>query len=260
MNFYKIVIYILFVIIVISLFWKSNFLNIKQVQIEKNNALCLNDQKILSEFKIKDENILIINEKDIKEKILLKFICVKNIFFEKKFPNKLKIIINERKGLANISNYKNNNLIDLKDLEASSSSGAALIDWSFIPLEEKENFIIDDEGVIFTKQDKNNLPFLYISNQIFEIGKKIENIDFGKVSLLFMKLPQMNINFTQAKLNEHNLQVLSEPKITISLEKDILKQLASLHLILEKAKIDERTMDIIDLRFDKPVVTYLPKK
>lgn len=260
MNFYRIIIFIILIIISISLFWKSGFLNIKKIEIEKYNVLCLDDQKLLSEFKIKDENILFINEDNLNKKILLKYICIKNISFEKQFPDKIKLIINGRKGLANISIYQNKALIDLKILEATASSEAALIDWSINPLLENENFIINDEGIIFAKQDKNNLPFLYIPNQILEIGRKINDINFRNVLSVFTRLPQMNINFTQSKLNEHNLQVLSEPKIIFSLEKDVLKQLTSLHLILEKAKIDNKNMEIIDLRFDKPVVKYLPIK
>lgn len=259
MNFYKVIIFLIIICFATALLWKSGFLNIGQIDLEKNNIQCLNDHNLLSEIKIKGENILLINEQELSKKVLVKYLCIKNIFFEKKFPNKIKVIINERKGMAGISSIKNQNLISLDDLESTASSQAVLLDWSFPPL-EAENFIVDNEGIIFTQNDERNLPIIYISEQILEMGKKIENIDFNKVSLLLDKLPQMNINVTQTKIIEHNLQIKSRQKIVLSLEKDVLKQLASLHLILEKAKIEGVTMEIIDLRFDRPVVRYLPKK
>lgn len=260
MNPYKVLIFIFVILIFFALIFKFGFLNISQVELERNNAECINNQNILSEIKIKGENIFLINEQNIKEKILSKYICVKDVILEKKFPNQLKIIINERKGLAMVSSFVNTSLINLKDFEATSASSTAIIDWSLPSKSANEDFILDDEGMIFTQNNGNYLPNLFISNQILQIGNRIRNIDFNKVSLLFNKLPQMNINITQIKINEHNFQILSEPKIVFSLEKDVLLQLASLQLILDKAKIDNRNMETIDLRFNKPVVQYLPKK
>ncbi|MDO8638889.1 MAG: hypothetical protein Q7R43_04905 [Candidatus Daviesbacteria bacterium] len=260
MNFYKIIIFIIVLFIFISILWKSNVLNISQVEIENNNSQCLNKEKFSSEFNIKNENIFFIDKQKLEEKILLKYICVKNISLEKIFPSKIKIIINGRFGIAKVSNIKNEPVLDLKDLEATSSSEAALINWSVPELNETEKFIADDEGIIFANDSENNLPIVYLPDQILKIGEKIKVTDFNKIALVFIKLPQLNISFTQTKLNEYDLEVLSQPKIVVSLEKNILRQLASLQLILEKAKIDNRTMEIIDLRFDKPVVKYLLKK
>lgn len=270
MNLYKIITIFILIFILIGIIYRFGLFNINQIEVKKNNVQCFDDQKFLSEFntsklslsEIKNENILFFNEQRIKNKIFSEYVCVKNISFEKKFPNKLKIIINGRKSIAKISSYKSNELIDLKELEATVSSEAALLDWSSSETSSTDNFIIDDEGIIFTNKDENGLPVLYmpIADNLLKIGNKLKNTDFKKVSLLFNKLSQMNVNLLQTKLSGQNLQVLGQPKIVFLLEKDVLKQLASLQLILEKAKIDERNMEIIDLRFDKPVVKYLPKK
>lgn len=260
MKVYKNYVFLIILTILCVLLWKAEVLNIKKIVIEKNSAPCVDDQKLLSELKIKGELILLIDENNINKYILSKNICVKNIVLEKKIPDTVKIIINGRKGVARTVSFKNNLSINLKQLEATDSSQAALIDWSLPVSDSTDNFTVDDEGIVFAKNDENSLPFLYISDQMIQIGNKIKNIDFSKVALIFIKLPQMNINITQTKIIEHNLQILGENKIIISLEKDILKQLASLQLILEKARIDNRTMEMIDLRFDKPVVKYVLKK
>ena len=53
---------------------------------------------------------------------------------------------------------------------------------------------------------------------------------------------------------------VDNPKVFFRLDNEIDLQLASLQLILEKAKIDERILEFIDLRFDKPIVRFAPKK
>lgn len=260
MNFRKIIIFLIVIFIFLILLWKVELFNVKKIEVEKNNDKCLEKQNILSEFNLKNKNIFLINEEEINKNILKKYICIKKVYLEKKFPSTIKIIINERKGLARVVNYKKQNLLSFKDLEATASSQTALLNWSFLNSSESGNFIVDDEGLIFDQNVENNLPIIFIPEQILEIGKKINNIDFSKVALLLNKLVQMNIYVTQTQITEKNLQMKNEQKLVFSLEKDILKQIASLHLILDKAKIDDTTMEIIDLRFDRPVVKYVPKK
>ncbi|KKS13713.1 MAG: hypothetical protein UU67_C0020G0034, partial [Candidatus Daviesbacteria bacterium GW2011_GWB1_41_5] len=57
-----------------------------------------------------------------------------------------------------------------------------------------------------------------------------------------------------------SLIIFAQYKVILSLQKDIPLQLASLQLITEKAKIDGRLIEVVDTRFNKPVVVYAPKK
>ncbi len=53
---------------------------------------------------------------------------------------------------------------------------------------------------------------------------------------------------------------IMDPKIIFRLDSQIDIQLASLQLILTEAKIDLKELTFIDLRFDKPIVRFAPKK
>ena len=44
------------------------------------------------------------------------------------------------------------------------------------------------------------------------------------------------------------------------LDRDNQKELASLQLILQRNRIDLRSIESVDLRFDKPIVTFEKKK
>jgi len=83
---------------------------------------------------------------------------------------------------------------------------------------------------------------------------------FKKISTVFTETRKYEINISEAEVLDQDFLVLSPRKIAFSLKRDILKQLVSLQLILQKAKIDESMIETVDLRFDKPVVKFLPKK
>ena len=64
----------------------------------------------------------------------------------------------------------------------------------------------------------------------------------------------------------NRLIVDSEPRVTFALNKEISRQSASLQLILRQAKMnldpdkpDSRSVESVDLRFDRPVVVYSKK-
>jgi phage tail protein X len=81
---------------------------------------------------------------------------------------------------------------------------------------------------------------------------------------LFPYLAELSFFITEANLNIFPLQLESntlstidyEPKITFSPHKSAEEQVTSLQLILSQAKIKDRKIISIDLRFNQPVITY----
>ena len=74
---------------------------------------------------------------------------------------------------------------------------------------------------------------------------------------------KMGISVNESFLNDSFFIIKDETsviKVIFRLKNEVDIQLASLQLILDKAKIDEKELEFIDLRFDKPVVRYAPKK
>jgi len=60
-----------------------------------------------------------------------------------------------------------------------------------------------------------------------------------------------------AKKTETKIEKIeSKYKIYFNLEEDMAFQLASLQLILNQDKIEKDKVEYIDLRFDKPVISY----
>ena len=74
------------------------------------------------------------------------------------------------------------------------------------------------------------------------------------------KVKIYRLSITEASIFEDVLMNNTAPKIIFKLRNDIDKQIASLQLILEKAKMETSKLEFIDLRFDKPIVRIAPKK
>ena len=76
---------------------------------------------------------------------------------------------------------------------------------------------------------------------------------------IFDKTKSLGIEIKQAWLRENILVTETIPKMIFKLD-NVDSQLASLQLILSEAKIESKELEIIDLRFDKPVIKFAPEK
>lgn len=114
----------------------------------------------------------------------------------------------------------------------------------------EEGFLLDEEGVLFSGTASATL-------KIYSAEK---NINFKSILAILNKIKIFGIEVGEVVVAANNLMINSMPKIVLDLDKDHNMQTASLQLILQQAKIDEEAAEFIDLRFDKPVVRFAPKK
>lgn len=267
MKLFKILLPVFFLIIIFALFIvKTNFLGVKDVGVRFIGASCAPEQDIKNEVSLVGQNILFLSKKKITGQIINKYPCVKTVLLERHFSNKVTLTLTSRTALARLSSYQQVVLPDLMQLDASSSSVAALVDWSFPKIPQDKFLIIDDEGFVFKESSENNLPLIFLPTN-YQIGQKITSGLAPKLADLEEKLKLLKDqgsvesyeNFF-VKLQDDYLLIDIHPKILFSLEKDFSKELASLQLILQKAKIDGKVIQTLDLRFDKPVIVFTNEK
>ncbi len=124
-------------------------------------------------------------------------------------------------------------------------------------------YLIDNEGVVFGKGTPDlNILKIYIFNREIFIGRKLPG-EISNVIKILDKIKTLGIQINKAWINQGTFIITSSQgvsQIIFRLEGDINIQLASLQLILDKAKIDLKELEFIDLRFDKPVVKFAPIK
>lgn len=238
----------IFILLVFYFFFNSAFFRVKNIILTTESPDCIgSDEEIKKDSEIMSQNIIFFNSKNVEKKLKNKFYCIKTIFFAKKFPSGLELTIVGRQAEAK--------LIQLPTYEATVSSNLENI------ATPSAIFLVDGEGKVFSKGDlEGDLPIIFISKSDLNLGENLGVFVINALKILD-KIKSFGIDSKLSKITLDEFLVTgTDPKIIFKLTEQIDIQLASLQLILEQAKIDQSRLEFIDLRFDKPVVRFAPKK
>ncbi|KKP84846.1 MAG: hypothetical protein UR87_C0065G0003 [candidate division CPR3 bacterium GW2011_GWE2_35_7] len=147
-------------------------------------------------------------------RILDKLPALEEFRITKKFPQELKVVYKERKQAA-IVKAKNG------------------------------SFVLDQKGYVFAlTNDQIKAPLFEDLETEWQIGRSINS---EKVAFAISTVSRFN------KLNLH-VKTDTNLEIIFSSFKDVDLQIAVLDVVLKNAKIEGKTFEKIDLRFDRPVV------
>lgn len=252
-NFFWIIPCFLILVLIYFLF-TSGFLNIKHVDVRANQLKCADENQIRIYADIVGQNFFLISSVILEKNLKKKFPCIKSILMSKNFPNKITLQVLSRQPVAL--------LVTLKEKEASASSLVESIATPSAQEMEDAN-IVDSEGVVFSKDTNEfHLPKVYIYNSQIILGKRFEDNLISNSLVILEKVKIFGMEVAQSWIIDNLFIVVSSTggtKVIFNLDEKIDIQLASLQLILDKAKIDLKELEFIDLRFDKPVVRFAPK-
>lgn len=228
---------LLIVLFLIFLIFRFDLLAIRSVNVNLDQVDCVSEQQIKSYLNLSGQNFLNLDQKSVVRRLQEEFFCVRQVKLSKQLPNKITVDVSGRKGAAQI-------------IATSSAT----------PLEQ---FLVDEDGVIFSQNIPANLPTLYIGNSDLTIGKKLPP-GLIKSSLdILNKLKTFAIEVKDAKIDQQKFLLVNTNMGTLiifELNEKVNYQLAALQLIVTQAKINDEKMEFIDLRFEKPVIKYAPKK
>lgn len=243
------------IIISISLYFKFKIFIVKQVFVEATQLGCVDEVRLKDESSLMGKNILFIDSSKVENNLKKKFFCIKSVVVSRDFFSKVKLQVSGRQPFAILA--------ILKDREASSSALTFNIATSSA-MQVQDFYTVDDEGVVFSKNTEGaNSPVLYVFDSNISLGQKLENNLIVNCLKILDKVKTFGVEVNKS-LYSGDLLVINpdtvKPKIVFHINEKVDVQLASLQLILNKAKIDLKELEFIDLRFDKPVVKFAPKK
>lgn len=243
-NLFKLLFIIPIIALVIFLI-RSDFFNIKYIDVKLDKIACAEANQIKDSSGLLGQNIIFLDSKKAKENIKNKFICVRDTTLSRHFLNKISLAVSGRTPVA-----------ILRLAEASSSSS---IEEIATPSAKPgmDAFLVDDEGVIFSKDGQGSLPNIFFTDQTISLGEKLENINSLKI---IDRVKMLAVEPQNAVVADNILIIFSSPKVVFRLDEKIDIKLASLQLILQTAKIDDKRLEFVDLRFDKPIVKFASKK
>lgn len=181
--------------------------------------------------KLGGQNLLFLDRAEWEEEIEKENPILKEVEIEKEFPSQVLIKFEKRKGRALI----------------------------FGP-NPSTTLLIDEEGVILKKGNKEEkLPVIIASLQNFKIGDRIrdERIIFvlDLISVLGESAKESEFEFDES-LQVLKVNLADQALLLIDLEKERKKTIYSLQMLLKKFKIEGNWPKKIDLRFEKPILTF----
>ena len=243
------------VIILLSvgiLILRSNFFNIKKVDIALDKINCTDSETLRDSSGILGQNLIFIDSSKIINNIKNQFICVRKIVVSRQLPNKVKLSVSGREALGKLIKLNGEATRSASPEEIATPSAQIF-----------EGFLVDEDGVVFSKDtEQSSIQSIFIDNIEISPGTKLGEGVTNTLKIL-ERVKIFNLNFQAVQILSNYLIIfpqIDNPKVIFRLNRDIDTQLASLQLILDKAKIDEDILEFIDLRFDKPIVRFAPKK
>lgn len=250
---------ILFLILDSYLLVTSRIFNIKSLEVVLDKVSCVDENSIRNEASFLGENFFLLDNRGFEEQMKVKYFCIQSVKLLKTFPDKAKIEVFGREAVAVLAQLTSESTLSgaLENLASSSSSTLA---------QEKieSEFLVDRDGVVFLKDRLDNLPVIYFLGGALNTGNSVgEGLIKSSLKIL-EKLKSFEVEIKDAKIYSQNILLIipdtQKPRIIFAMDKNIEVQLASLQLILTQAKIDMQEMEFIDLRYDKPIVKYVPGK
>lgn len=240
-------------------FLVNKFFNVARVDLVFDSYACGDENQIENSLSIKKRLIFWVNDDEVSKKLKTQYSCINEVVFSKYLPNKIAILISGRKPIATVvTGRSTGNMINISQIEATAASSAATIDFS-VPEPQSDKFFVDESGFLFFQTSGDvNLPLVFINQDLSLKMSLGQNIGVGLKNAIEV-INKFGLNPKLVKIESDGILVVvgeKGQKVILSLDNELLKQLASLQLILQKNKIDSKRIESIDLRFSKPVVIY----
>jgi len=227
---------------------RSDFFSIKNIDCQLDKYPCSSKfDPIL--VNLHNQNIFTLKLKTISLSFQELDPSITDIKITKKLPQGLKINMTQRIPLAQVAPTKDLEFLGLESSQSASLSGKLIPPF----------FTFDNTGTVFSQsenQDPQLIPISIPENQSINLG---ENQITALLADLISTLKSQFVNFTTAALINENLIIVkinTGPFAVISTSKDFTPQVATLQYILSGFKIGDSLPTKIDLRFDKPILTY----
>lgn len=253
----KIMLLALFSLLIAFFALRFDLFTIKKVNFRLENINCADEKQIKDSLNLSGENFFFLNTEKLEDNLKSRFICINNISLSKYMPDKVSLTISGRDPYAILVSLKLKEATKSFQLQIENMATPSAGNYNF-----GEKFLVDKEGVVFSGNiDNLALPNILFLDREFSFGDKIGEEIPRNTILIINKLKGFGIEAGNVAISNNKLLVVySTPKIIFNLSDFVDVQLASLQLILEKAKIESKDLEFIDLRFDKPIVKFAPKK
>lgn len=225
---YSLIFFVSITIFLLAIFLIYYF-QIKNIIIQGN----IPRNEIIGIENLKDNNLLLLSDQIVEENIIQNNPQIKKVTIDKIYPKTL-----------------------LLKVEVNEASAYLKLNKGFAAL--------SDEGKIIYKSENidQNLPVInyYQQFDFFQlgVGSKLEYKDLTTALFLLLKAQNLNLKIDSIDINGLSMIVfnLKDKKIFLTSEKDRNDQAFELETIVKEFKIEAKDFKTLDLRFEKPIVSF----
>jgi cell division septal protein FtsQ len=232
-----------------------------------DDLTCADETKIKQVLEKEKIKFYWLQSQEIDKKLRQQFPCINESNIEREFPKGIKVTLSGRKPLAvfRLTQKMTPSPLPIEVLEATPSTIEAKPSPSPSPSVQVivtfgETFLIDGKGVGFAKGFREDLPLVNFVTNRFDIGDSIGAEVIAHILETIEFFQKQGIAIQSLELDQDKLTVKTTEEIVFSVTDGLERQGASLQLIWKQAKMNSKSVVKIDLRFDKPVVIYVPEK
>ncbi len=233
--------FLLILIVFLTVFYLICFYSpfqIKEVEISGNQKVSTDNVRNSAEINLpkkilffNSKSIFLINLKGIEENLLGNFPQINKVDFDRDFPSKLIILVEEREPVAILE-------------------------------KGEDNFFLDQEGIIFEKVSEKD-SWLIIKNPGLDWDVKlgetvVEKEKLSQILEIQSELKELKIEISSAEIvnqQRANVRTLEGWEIYFNLKDNVSQQILNLNLVLkEKISPEEReNLEYVDLRFGNQI-------
>lgn len=261
-----IIILALSAILLFGLFQLSNSLfRINKIFTQVNQAECGDYSTLEKRISSQGTNLLTLNKQSLINNLASNYKCIYQVEVVKKFPDTLSVKLLGRQAVAIlVPEASSSPQIDLKLIEATSSSMAASLSFADIDQSDVNKYLVDSKGFIFAEDVAvDGVITILVNGQKVALYKEFDSKKINDIVMVNKRLKEWQINPTMLRIDRFNNLLVKDQndfKIVFWLNNDLNIQLASLQLILQESKIESKDIEMVDLRFNKPVLTFRKNK
>ncbi len=211
------------------LFFINQFFLIKKVQLISDREFLLANKDELV-----NKNLIFLNQDKIAKKIIFENSLLKSVVINKVWPDTLKVTLYFYEPMA-----------------------ALIVNQGFF------NLSVDGRILSKIKDGQPSLPIINyyqkLNSNSFTSGDRIDYKDIRQTLFFIDKLRQINLMPLTIDINGQDMLVfnlVSNQQIIFSNNKDKNVQSYQLELIIRQFKIEGKEFKKIDLRFEKPIISF----
>lgn len=214
------------------LIFASSFFRVQKLQIAvqgKTPEVSLSPEEVrkMVEGEILGRNIFWFKGGKIERKLKSRYLTIEEIVWERNLPHTVEMKIHLRRPLA---------LLEGK---------------------EGGSFLVDKDGLLFYSREKSSLPLIKIPKPL-SLGERIggEKINLFLSALWALRSQEVEVTDIRLKEDYLVLKVKDGPQVLLSKNWKEKEEVEKLTRILRNFTVQGRSLSLVDLRFERPVVRY----